>query len=139
MTTYQDVASWTVLIVDDEEKHLQVVEKALAYYGAHVYTASNGKEGLQLLNYIQPTMVLLDLSMPQMDGWTTLQSIRQNPETAHLLVVALSAHAMDSDMQRAAAEGFNGYIIKPFRLVTLLAEMKAYIAQHYTGYAAATV
>lgn len=115
--------SWVVLAVDDEQDNLSVIEKVLAYQGAEVYAAANGIEALRILERVMPTFVLLDLSMPQMDGWQTLEKIRENPALAHLPVIAVTAHVMEGDRETALAAGFDGYIAKPFRINTFLSHI----------------
>jgi two-component system, cell cycle response regulator DivK len=118
------VKNWVVLAVDNEQDNLDVVEKVLSYEGAKVYTAMNGIEGLAMLEIVTPTFILLDLSMPQMDGWEMLEKLRANPVIKHLPVIALTAHAMDGDRDRALEVGFDGYVTKPFRIGTLLAAIQ---------------
>jgi CheY-like chemotaxis protein len=119
------VKNWVVLAVDNEQDNISVVEKVLSFEGAKVYTALNGVEGLEVLEIVTPTFILLDLSMPVMDGWEMLAKVRANPITAHLPVIALTAHAMDGDRDRALEAGFDGYIAKPFRINTLLNTIQA--------------
>ncbi|HEX2905492.1 MAG TPA: response regulator [Phototrophicaceae bacterium] len=118
-----EVASWTVLLVDDEPDNLFIAGKTLSFNGATVHTARNGVEGLALLGQITPSFILSDLSMPQMDGWEMLKQVRANPRTRSVPVIALTAHAMAGDRVRGLDAGFNGYIIKPFRPSTLIAEL----------------
>jgi CheY-like chemotaxis protein len=118
-----DVAGWTVLIVDDEPDNLAVAQKVLTFGGAEVHTARNGVEGLQALGLLRPSFILLDLSMPEMDGWEMLSRLRANPDTQHIPVVALTAHAMAGDRDRVMEAGFDGYIAKPFRLSTFMSEI----------------
>lgn len=114
------VKNWVVLVVDNEQDNISVVEKVLSFEGAKVYSALNGVEGLTVLEIVTPTFILLDLSMPGMDGWEMLAKLRANPVIKHLPVIALTAHAMDGDRDRALEAGFDGYIAKPFRVSTLL-------------------
>ncbi len=120
-----EVRSWRVLIVDDEPDNLGVSKAVLDFHGATTYVARDGKEGLDLLSQIMPTVVLLDLSMPQMDGWQLLKEIRATPRLAHLPVIAVTAHAMQGDRERVLQAGFDGYIPKPYRVATLVQDVKA--------------
>lgn len=115
---------WTVLIVDDEQDNREVAERVLRFFGAKVHVATNGIEALELLSTLRPTIILLDLSMPVMDGWETLRRIRNQPETAAIPVMALTAHAMTGDRERILQAGFDNYVAKPFRFDTLLDEIK---------------
>ncbi|MBK8026221.1 MAG: response regulator [Chloroflexi bacterium] len=118
-----DLASWVVLAVDDEADNLTLVTKVLTFKGAQVHTASNGKEGLEMLKSLQPSLILLDLSMPVMDGWEMFELLRANPTLQRVPIIALTAHAMIGDKERILGTGFDGYISKPFRLNTFLTEI----------------
>ena len=118
-----DASGWTVIVIDDEPDNVGVARKVLEFSGAKVHTSNNGEEGLALLDHVQPTFILLDLSMPVMDGWEMFKRVRSNPTTEHIPVVALTAHAMSGDRERVLAAGFDGYIAKPFRLSTFMSEI----------------
>ena len=118
-----EVAGWTVLIVDDEPDNVAVARKVLEYGGAEVHTASNGVEGLKALETLKPSFILLDLSMPEMDGWEMLNRLRADESKPPVPVVALTAHAMAGDRERVMEAGFDGYIAKPFRLSTFMSEI----------------
>ena len=92
---------------------------------ATVFTASNGIEALDIFRRESPTMVLTDLSMPERDGWQLLQDIRSSENGTRTPVLALTAHAMVGDKDRVMEAGFNGYLSKPLRMVTLLADLRA--------------
>jgi CheY-like chemotaxis protein len=123
-----DMRNWVVLIVDDEPHNVGVAQKVLDYNGATVYTAKDGVEGLQLLSGIKPTFILLDLSMPNMDGFEMYQQVRAHSDYQHIPVIALTAHAMQKDRERVMDAGFNGYISKPFRIESFLQEINNCLA-----------
>ncbi|MCA9882049.1 MAG: response regulator [Anaerolineae bacterium] len=114
---------WIVLIVDDELDNLNVARKVLSFNDAQVFDARNGREGLAALADISPTFILLDLSMPEMDGWEMFRILREQPETQGIPVIALTAHAMAGDREKVLEAGFNGYIAKPFRIDSFLEEI----------------
>jgi len=89
-----NATEWTVLIVDDKPDNVNIVRTALRFQGATVLTASNGQEGLELLDNTKPSFILLDIAMPVMDGWRMLQHLRSNPATSDIPVIALTAHVM---------------------------------------------
>jgi len=120
----REAANWTVLIVDDEPDNLSIPREVLTFNGAQVYTAADGIEGLEVLKTVTPTFILLDLSMPNMDGWEMLRQIRANPKTARIPVIALTAHAMSGDQEKVMTAGFDGYIAKPFWLPTFWSEIE---------------
>jgi len=125
VTTKQvlNVTDWIVLVVDDMPDNLVVAQLALKYHGAQVFTATNGQEGLDLLQQVQPTVILLDIRMPTMDGWQMFEILRGSPETRDIPVIAVTAYAMDTDKERILAAGFDGYLAKPFNVVTFVSEI----------------
>lgn len=112
----QGVQDWVVLIVDDDPDNLELACFILTWQRATVHTALDGQEGLELLQKIKPNLILLDLSMPNLDGWAMIEQIRSTPHVAQTPVIALTAHAMETDRYRAENAGFDGYITKPFRI-----------------------
>lgn len=124
MPISKDPKDWTALIVDDEPDNVGVARKVLNYGGAKVYVARNGVEGLALLEDVRPTFVLLDLSMPEMDGWEMFRLMKADDALASIPVIALTAHAMAGDKEKVIETGFNGYIAKPFRINSFVAEIQ---------------
>ncbi len=120
----KDLSDWHVLIVDDQMDNIQVVQVALSFHGAEVRTAKNGVEGLKILETFTPTLILLDLSMPEMNGWEMLEQLRARPEYKTVPVIALTAHAMGGDKERVLKAGFTGYIPKPFSVVSIFSEIE---------------
>lgn len=126
-----DLKTWTILIVDDEPDNLEVIAQSLNFFGATVQTAKDGLLGLKALETYEPNFILLDLSMPNMDGWQMRAKVKENPKTAHLPVIALTAHAMAGDRQRAIDAGFDGYLTKPVNVVTLVQDVKNVLNEHF--------
>jgi two-component system, cell cycle response regulator DivK len=120
---FSDFSHWTVLIVDDEPDNREIAQTVLSFSDVKSYTAVDGADGLKRLESLFPTFVLLDLSMPVMDGWEMFKEMRANPITAHIPVIALTAHAMAGDRDRVFQAGFDGYIAKPFRIGTFMNEL----------------
>ncbi|NDJ35186.1 MAG: response regulator [Chloroflexi bacterium] len=124
------IASWQILIVDDEPDNLHVPMQLFQTYGATVLIAEDGERGLQALDRLSsPTFVLLDLSMPVMDGWEMLKRLRADDRYRDLPVIALTAHAMVGDAEKALQAGFDGYVTKPFILQNLIDDIKAILSQ----------
>lgn len=116
-----DPANWTILVVDDEEDNLDVAQQVLEFYGAHVMLAESGHKAIEMLTAHQSiSIMLLDLSMPDMDGWEVVENVRQQANIQHVIIIALTAHAMKGDQDRALKSGFDGYITKPFYMDTLI-------------------
>ncbi|PJF44737.1 MAG: response regulator [Phototrophicales bacterium] len=117
------LAGWDIVVIDDEPDSLEVARYILDFYGANVHTAINGREGLELVQRIQPRFVISDLSMPEMDGWEFLHALKQIAE--HIPVIALTAHAMRGDKERAIEAGFRSYLTKPLTANTFMDELLA--------------
>lgn len=114
---------WDIVVIDDEPDSLEVARFILAFYGANVHTATNGKDGITLVETIKPRFVISDLSMPEMDGWEFLNALRQ--KAPDVPVIALTAHAMKGDRERAIAAGFHNYLTKPLTAGTFMDELLA--------------
>jgi CheY-like chemotaxis protein len=114
---------WDIVVVDDEPDSLEVARFILDFYGANVHTAVNGQEGVALIGQVIPRFIISDLSMPHMDGWELLRAVRSNPHTMHIPVIALTAHAMRGDRERAIAAGFHNYLTKPLTANTFMDEL----------------
>lgn len=119
---------WKVLIVDDEIHNSGVVEHVLKYFGAQTWKAMTGAAGLELLRTIRPTFILLDIQMPHLSGYDVLKLIRDNPDWMALPVIAVTSYAMQEDRERALEAGFDGYIVKPIQVQTLVQEITAILA-----------
>lgn len=121
----QDPKTWRVLIVDDEPDNLEMVADTLSFFGVTVCVAENGQRGLDQLDSFAPNLILLDLSMPVMDGWETRARLREQNAHEKTPIIALTAHAMIGDRERAMAAGFDGYLTKPIAVPTLLQDIQA--------------
>ena len=117
------LSGWNVLVVDDEPDSLDVACRILRHYGAEVHTATNGQEGLQAVRSVRPRFVISDLSMPVMDGWGFLQEMKRNRDTLEIPVIALTAHAMVGDRQKAIVAGFHNHLTKPLTPATFMTDL----------------
>lgn len=115
--------SWEVVVIDDEPDSLEVASRILGFYGAIVYTAADGKDGLDLIRQKRPKFVISDLSMPVMDGWEMLFEIQQDRHIAQIPIIALTAHAMVGDRTRAIEAGFYNYLTKPLTPATFMGDL----------------
>jgi two-component system cell cycle response regulator DivK len=106
-------SEWYILVVEDEFDSIQMLSKILTHHGARVEVAKSGFECLKALETAIPTLIIMDLALPGMDGWETLDKIRQNPRTAHIPVVAITAYHSPSVAEDAHHAGFNAYLPKP--------------------------
>lgn len=132
MLDWQNVSAWKVLLVDDEPDNIEVVAESLEFYGMTVKTAENGQVALDALKDFTPNLILLDLSMPVMDGWQTLRQLKSDPTTQLIPVLALSAHAILGDKERALDVGFNGYMTKPVSVPTLIEDLRTALLERAT-------
>lgn len=129
MLDWDNITSWTVLLVDDEPDNVEVLAETLEFNGISVQFANNGLQGLEALQHMQATLILLDLSMPVMDGWQALRRIKADPNFCNIPVVAISAHAIHGDKERALAAGFDGYLTKPVNVRNLIADLRTALAE----------
>ncbi len=114
-----------ILVVDDEDDILNFLELVLGEKGFDVVTASGGQEALTKAQLERPDLVLLDIMMPQMDGWEVLKLLRVDEETAEIPVAMLSARTEARDRVQGLQEGAIDYICKPFSLQELLGKIEA--------------
>jgi CheY-like chemotaxis protein len=122
-----DLSDWNVLVVDDEPDNIGVIELVLNFHNAVVRTAESGMECLELMAKETPTILLVDIQMPQMSGLELLEKIRERTTWRHIPVIAVTAHAMMGDLERFTAAGFDGYIPKPITAMSLVDELQAII------------
>jgi DNA-binding response OmpR family regulator len=118
-----------ILVVDDEDDILQFLELVLREKGYEVVTAAGGQEALTRAQIEKPDLVLLDIMMPQMDGWEVLKLLRVDDETAQIPVAMLSARTEAKDRVQGLQEGAVDYICKPFALQELLDKIGTIFAQ----------
>lgn len=114
---------WDIVVLEDEQDSLEVAEIILNEYGANVHTAFNGKEGLEVVRQAKPRFVISDLSMPVMDGWGFISGMKADSMLSQIPVIALTAHAMVGDRERAIAAGFHNYLTKPLTVDTFMADL----------------
>ncbi|HVD77972.1 MAG TPA: response regulator [Vicinamibacteria bacterium] len=118
-----------ILVVDDEDDILHFLELVLREKGYDVATASGGHEALTKAQLEQPNLILLDIMMPQMDGWEVLKLLRVDEETADIPVAMLSARTEAKDRVQGLQEGAIDYICKPFSLQDLLVKIETIFDQ----------
>lgn len=114
---------WDIVVIDDEEDSLMVAQVILDEYGATTHTASNGEEGIALIRSVMPKLVISDLSMPVLDGWGVISKIQSDSALKNIPAIALTAHAMVGDRERAVAAGFHNYLTKPLTVETFIQDL----------------
>jgi CheY-like chemotaxis protein len=117
------LTGWAVVVVDDEPDSLDVASRLLRFYGATVHTATNGEEGLAVIRKVHPRFVISDLSMPVLDGWGMLYELKLDRATLEIPAIALTAHAMLGDRERAITAGFHNYLSKPLTPSTFMRDL----------------
>jgi two-component system, cell cycle response regulator DivK len=113
-----------ILLVEDNELNRDMLSRRLARRGYEVEIAVDGIDGLRMAAAVSPDLILLDLSLPEMDGWEVLRQLKQDAGMKKIPVVALTAHALVTDRTRALEAGFDEYDIKPVEMPRLLQKIE---------------
>jgi CheY-like chemotaxis protein len=121
------MASEPILIVDDNQLNLKLTRILLQKSGFTVRTAGDGNEALALLEEFTPSLILMDVQLPGVDGLEVTRRIKSNPATSNIIVVALTAYAMKGDEEKARAAGCDGYITKPVDTRKLPGQIQGYL------------
>jgi two-component system, cell cycle response regulator DivK len=114
-----------ILIVEDNEENRDALSRRLQRRGFEIVMAADGKVGVAMAQAEKPDLVLMDMNMPELDGWEATRQIRAAPETKNLPVIALTAHAMAGDRDRALEAGCADYHTKPVDFPKLLTQIEA--------------
>jgi two-component system cell cycle response regulator DivK len=131
---------YSVLVVDDNEWSRDLLARRLLRRGYHVILAPDGREGIALAHDRLPDLILMDLSLPEIDGWEATRHLKAHPATRLIPILAVTAHAMPADRQKAMEAGCDGYHTKPVDFESLLRSMKTLLdARIHTRLPAATV
>lgn len=117
----------TILLVEDHEDNRNIYRTILEHYGFEVLLAPDGGEGLRLARERQPSLILMDIAIPVIDGFEATRALKADPATAQIPVVALTAHALQEDRERAAAAGCDGYLAKPVEPRRVLEEVRRFL------------
>ncbi len=113
-----------ILYVEDNEDNIFMLKNRLTRAGHTVVVANDGAQGVAMALSERPDMILMDLSLPVMDGWEATRQIKAAPDTKHIPVITLTANAMAGDREKALAAGCDDYDTKPIDLPRLLAKIK---------------
>ncbi len=114
-----------VLYVEDNEDNVYMLKNRLSRKGFTVLIATDGAQGVAMAASEQPELILMDLSLPVLDGWEATRQIKAAAETRHIPVIALSAHAMTGDREKALAAGCDDFDTKPVELDRLIKKMES--------------
>jgi CheY-like chemotaxis protein len=119
-----------ILYVEDNEDNLYMLSNRLTRRGYEVVSARDGQQGIAMAGSEAPALILMDLSLPIIDGWEATRRLKAEALTRNIPVIALSAHAMAGDRDRAIAAGCDDYDTKPVELPRLLEKIEALLARH---------
>ena len=116
-----------ILIVEDNEMNRDMLSRRLERRGFSIVMAVDGQQGVDLTRSERPDLILMDMSLPVMDGWTATQTIKSDADLAKIPVIALTAHAMAGDREKAMAAGCDDYDTKPIELPRLLEKIGKFL------------
>lgn len=119
----------TVLLVEDNEDNLIVYRTILDHVGYRVIEARDGEEGVSRARRDRPDLILMDVSLPKIDGWEATRRIKADDETSAIPVIAVTAHALDDDRQKALEVGCDGYLAKPVAPRRVVEEVERFIGR----------
>jgi len=119
----------TVFLVEDNEDNRIVYSTILQHFGYRVMEALNGEEGIAKARTEQPDLILMDISIPVIDGWEATQVLKRDPKTRRIPIIALTAHALASDREKAMEVGCDSYLAKPCEPKTVVSEVERFIGR----------
>ena len=134
MTPGETAQAPLVLVVDDVDHGREIFAEYLEFRGFRVATAADGLEALEKAFDLHPDVILMDLSLPGMDGWEATRELRANAETKDIPILAATALFRDSDLKTCLEAGCNGYIVKPFTFQELQGKVRELIPATSTTY-----
>ena len=118
-----------LLLVEDNELNRDMLARRLEKRGFQVVIATDGLAGIEMARKEMPDLILMDMSLPGLDGWQASRQLKSDNVTARIPIIALTAHAMAEDREKAMAAGCNEYETKPVELASLLAKIQALLAK----------
>ena len=122
-----------ILVVEDNEENRDSLRRRLERRGFQVVLAEDGQKGIDCAATEKPDLILMDMNMPVLDGWEATRRIKANPELAGTPVIALTAHAMNGDRERAIEAGCTDYHTKPIEFPKLLAQLESILGGSTTS------
>ena len=122
-----------ILYIEDNDQNYYLINFILTKKGYEVIRANDGREGLNLVLKLKPDLILLDIQLPVMDGYTIARIIRQNPELVLIPILAITSYAMAGDREKAIEAGCNDYIEKPINPQTFFSQIEKYIIGSNAG------
>jgi len=123
-----------VLVVDDSSDGREMLSEYLVFRGFHVTEATDGASAIEIARRVRPAIVLMDLSMPGIDGWEATRVLKADPLTKHAVVIAVTAHAFPSEQQSARAAGCDAVIAKPYDLAILATALERVLSKGFSAF-----
>ncbi|HEX7051546.1 MAG TPA: response regulator [Longimicrobiales bacterium] len=117
----------TVLLVEDNEDNLVVYRTILKHVGYDVIEARDGEEGVRCAHQKHPDLILMDISIPKIDGWEATRRLKSAEDTRDIPIIALTAHALDEDREKALRTGCDGYLAKPVEPRRVVEEVQRFL------------
>jgi CheY-like chemotaxis protein len=121
------MAMTKILIVEDNEMNRDMLTRRLERRGFEIVCAVDGPQGIALADQEKPDLILMDVALGEMDGWEATTRIRANQNTSHIPIIALTAHALESDRRKSVEVGCNDFETKPVSLPDLIAKIERHI------------
>jgi CheY-like chemotaxis protein len=125
------MTNWHALIIEDEDDSAEVVGRILTYHKISHVTASSAEDALSILETETPTILIVDLALPKMDGWGFLQAVRSNPATAEIPAVAVTAFHSTRVANEAILAGFDAYFSKPIDATSFVRELERVVSERW--------
>jgi CheY-like chemotaxis protein len=119
----------TILLVEDNEANRDMLSRRLERRGYTVTIATDGRDGIAAAERGLPDLVIMDMNLPEIDGWQATRHLKSQPVTRHIPIIALTAHAMSSDRQRAMEAGCDDYDTKPVEMPRLLTKIRELLGE----------
>lgn len=121
------IRSWDVLVVEDEEDSMELVQGLLSHYGINCFGVNTGEDAIRTLDSMSPSLIIIDLALPGVDGWGVLKKVRTHKKLANVPCVAVTAFHTPELADQAVKAGFNAYFPKPIDATSFVRELQAIV------------
>jgi CheY-like chemotaxis protein len=122
-----------ILLIEDHEQNRYLATFLLEKHGFAVVSASDGRSGIELARTVKPVLILLDIQLPLMDGYTVARELRSEPALRNVPIIAVTSYAMVGDREKSLAAGCNGYLEKPINPDTFVTEIERFLPPNQKG------